>query len=262
MLRSLHRAARNPNRGGTPLPLPFKAFAHYGLAIRKGELTMIAAKAGSGKSVMAISMAMAMKVPTLYFSIDSGELTQQIRCLQAITGLDSRQVEEKIQEDPDTAAALIKQHAGHIKWDFDSESMWDVEEEFKVYRELMGEAPSLVILDNASDINYENGDMYQSLKQLMKELKRWARAENVAFVALHHVNGMDPNHPWKPCPPMDALQGKISEKPAVILTIGKAQDGFMPVAPVKNRGGVADDTGKTAMWLRYDPSTMTLKDTV
>jgi hypothetical protein len=32
------------------------------------------------------------------------------------------------------------------------------------------------------------------------------------------------------------------------------------VCPVKNRGGFSDKTGRTAIWLRYDPTTMTLKD--
>jgi hypothetical protein len=61
---------------------------------------------------------------------------------------------------------------------------------------------------------------------------------------------------------MRAVHGKVNQKPANIWTIGDARDGFMPVAPVKNRGGFSDKSGGTAIWLKYDPVTMTLRDGV
>ena len=126
-----------------------------------------------------------------------------------------------------------------------------------MYEELLGEPPTLVILDNISDIAHENGDEYSSLRSLMRELKRWARTSNACFVALHHTSeGVSGN----PCPPRSSVHGKISQKPALVLTIGQAYQGFMPIAPVKNRSGFSDKSGGTAAWLAYDPATMTLRD--
>jgi len=256
-MRFMHRAMRNPNVGGEALPLPFKSFEQYDIALRRGELTMIAAEPGKGKSTLALAIAIPMKQPTLYFSLDSPEKVQQIRGLSMITGLPQKQVEENMESDPETGARLWREHAGHIAWDWDAGSMWDIEEEFQIYEEVMGTPPVLVILDNATDITHENGDEYSSLRSLMRDLKSWARTTNSCFVALHHTSEAFTGNP---CPPMRAVHGKVNQKPANIWTIGKAQDGFMPVAPVKNRGGFSDDSGGTAVWLRYDPVTMTLKD--
>lgn len=256
-MRSLHRAVRNPDKGGTPLPHPYKAWDKYDISFRRGELVMVAGQPGTGKSTLALAVALQMKVPTLYFSMDSGEETQEVRTLAMLTGLTTKQVEIELAADREGGAQLIKQHASHIKWDFDAESLWDVEEEFQIYEELEGQGPRLVILDNITDIAHENGDEYSSLRSLMRELKRWARTANVCFVALHHTSE---EHAGNPCPPLRAVHGKISQKPALVLTIGQAYQGFMPIAPVKNRSGFSDKSGGTAVWLAYDPATMTLKD--
>jgi RecA-family ATPase len=248
---------RNPAKGGTPLPLPFKSFEKYDIALRRGELTMIAAEPGAGKSTLALKIAIAMQVPTLYFSIDSPEEVQIIRGLAMISGLSQKDVEANLATYPAESAAMWRDHASHIAWDFDASTMWDVEEGFQIFEEVTGEPPSLVVLDNATDITYESGDEYSSLRALMRDLKAWARASNSCLVALHHTSE---GFSGDPCPPMRAVHGKVNQKPANIWTIGDAQDGFMPVCPVKNRGGFSDKTGRTAIWLRYDPTTMTLKD--
>jgi replicative DNA helicase len=258
-MRSLHRAVRNPDKGGVPLPQTFKDFDKYDIHFRRGELVMIAGPPGAGKSTVALAVAMAMRVPTLYFSMDSGEETQEVRSLAMLTGMTTKQIEIELAADREGGASLIKDKASHIKWDWDSESLWDVEEEFQIYEEIMGEPPQLVILDNATDISHESGDEYQSLRALMRELKRWARTANVCFVALHHTSE---EYNGNPCPPMKSVHGKINQKPALILTIGNSYQGFLPIAPVKNRSGFADKSGGTAVWLHYEPATMTLRDSL
>lgn len=256
-MRSLHRAGRDPDRGGAPLPMPFRSFDQYDFVLRRGELTMIAAPPGAGKSTIALALAMKMRVPTFYFSLDSGEKTQKARMLAMITGLQVKQCAINLELDPQRSNELLSEHAPHIKWDFDAQSMWDVEEELNVYQEVMGGSPWLIVLDNATDISYESGDEYSSLRSLMRDLKQWARDLNASLMVLHHTSeGFDGN----PCPPLRSIHGKVSQKPANVLTIGEPVNGLMPVAPVKNRNGSGDRSGNTAVWLHYDPSTMTLKD--
>lgn len=256
-MRSLHRAVQAVTKGGTPLPVPYRDFSKFGINLRRSEVTMIVGQPGAGKSTVALDMAMKMKVPTLYFSMDSGEDTMGIRTLSMITGESTSVVEQRLEQMPDRAAALIKQHADHIKWVFDAETLWDLEEEVDIYRELMGSNPLMVVIDNATDLAHESGDEYSSLRSLMREVKRWSRELSAAFVVLHHTSeGYDGN----PCPPLRSVHGKVSQKPATVLSIGDASGGFLPIAPVKNRNGFQDRTGGTAVYLRYDPSVMMLKD--
>jgi hypothetical protein len=148
-------------------------------------------------------------------------------------------------------------HANHIRWCFDSSpSLDDLRDEIDTYREVMGSDPELVVVDNALDVTHENGDEWSSLRSLMKELKWWARDTEAAILVLHHTSESDLGDP---CPPRRAIHGKVAQTPAMILTIG-ARNGFMAVAPVKNRYGPADQTGSKAVFLSYDPACMRLTD--
>ena len=256
-MRSLHKAVRSPNKGGTPLPSPFASFDKYDIAIRRGEATMIAAPPGAGKSTVALAMALKMKVPTLYFSMDSGEDTQGTRALSMLTGMSTKAVEAALLLDPITGANKLREGSDHIKWVFEADDLYDLEEEIDVYTEVMGSPPQLVVIDNATDLNHESGDEYSSLRSLMREVKRWSRDINAAFLVLHHTSE---SFHYQVCPPKASVHGKINQKPAVILTIGNPQDGLLPISPVKNRTGFSDATGNTAVWLEYEPSTMTLRD--
>jgi hypothetical protein len=148
--------------------------------------------------------------------------------------------------------------AGHIRWMFDSSpSMQDIEDEILAFEELSGEPPALIIVDNASDVVIEGaGDEWGTLRELMRSLKFLAREYGTAVLALHHNSD---GAYGDPCPSRASIQGKVSQVPAVILTMAST-DGWMALAPVKNRFGPADHTGKTAVLLDFDPSSSFIAD--
>ena len=159
---------------------------------------------------------------------------------------------------PEWAAGILKEHAGHVKWMFDaSPTLNDLEDEINVYRELQGDNPTLIVVDNAVDVTHDSGDEFSSLRSLMREVKWWSRDTNAAFLILHHTSEGYEGHP---CPPRAALHGKIAQVPSLVMTLSSAQPGMMAAAPVKNRYGPADATGQSAVWMEYNPTTMTLKD--
>jgi hypothetical protein len=159
---------------------------------------------------------------------------------------------------PEWAGGILKEHAGHIKWMFDaSPTLGDLEDEINVYRETMGDNPTLIVVDNAVDVTHDSGDEFSSLRSLMREVKWWARDTSAAFLILHHTSEQ---YEGSPCPPRAALHGKIAQVPSLVMTLSSAQPGMMAAAAVKNRYGPADATGRTAVWMEYAPTTMTLKD--
>jgi hypothetical protein len=55
------------------------------------------------------------------------------------------------------------------------------------------------------------------------------------------------------------LQGKVAQLPALILTVGQS-NGLLGVAAVKNRYGKADQSGKSPVWLQFNPEYMFIAD--
>jgi hypothetical protein len=113
------------------------------------------------------------------------------------------------------------------------------------------------VLDNLIDITDGGGEEWSSMRQTMKEIKFLARDTNAAILILHHTSeAFDSN----PCPPRSAIQGKVSQLPALICTIGQTPNGMMGVAPVKNRYGKANASGNEPVYLSFNPEFMYLAD--
>jgi len=257
-VRSLDRAVRSIDKKAMVIPMPFKSWSDANISVRRGEVSMIAGPPGAGKSTAALAIAVRSQVPTLYASADSHESTMAIRSLAMVLNLPQAEAEEKMANDPQWASAILKENSGHIRWMFDaSPTLADLEDEINVYREVMGANPELVVVDNAVDVTHESGDEFSSLRSLMREVKWWARDTSAAFLILHHTSE---GYEGYPCPPRAALHGKIAQVPSLIVTLSSDQPGLMAAAAVKNRYGPADATGKTAVWMDYFPTTMTLKD--
>lgn len=257
-MRALDRAIRSIDKQAMAIPMPFKSWTDAHISVRRGEVSMIAGPPGAGKSTVALAIALKSKVPTLYASMDSHESTMAIRSLAMITGFPQAEVEDQMTNNPEWASGILKEHAGHIKWMFDaSPTLNDLEDEINVYRETMGDNPVLIVVDNAVDVTHDSGDEFSSLRSLMREVKWWARDTGAAFLILHHTSEQ---YDGQPCPPRAALHGKIAQVPSLVVTLSSNQTGMMAAAAVKNRYGPADATGRTAVWMEYLPTTMTLKD--
>lgn len=258
-MRSLSRAVTRSETGAAVVPTPYRAFTDKQIAIRRGEVSMIAGPPGAGKSTLALDFSIKARVPTLYLSADTHAHTMSLRTLAALTGRDQQQVEEWM-DDPVYGPAWssdVLSQVNHIRWCFESApSLRDLEWEVDAFVELYGVPPQLIVFDNLIDATFEQGDEYGSMRALLREFKWWARETDAAFLVLHHTSESVPGNP---CPPRSALHGKVAQTPALILTV-TSQDGFLGVAPVKNRYGPANASGSDVTWLTYDPARMAIDD--
>jgi hypothetical protein len=71
---------------GDPLPKVWDALDEKGTRFLRGQLCLICAGPGTGKSAFVLTYAPLAKVPTLYFSADSDAFTQLSRSLSILTG--------------------------------------------------------------------------------------------------------------------------------------------------------------------------------
>lgn len=255
-MRTLTKTIGKKDTGGEPMPLVFRSFKDYQMYIRRSEVSVIAGKPGAGKSTLALAMALRMRQPTLYISADTNAHTMAMRLLSMIEGMPQQEAEKQISESPDLARQKLAK-ADHIFWSFNSNpSLRDIDYEVMAIEEMLGEPPALIVIDNLMDISM-GGEEFSSMRSAMKELKFLARDTNAAVLILHHTKE---SFSSDPCPSMEAIQGMVNQIPALALTIGQ-HHGMMAVAPVKNRYGKADDTGKTAVWLQFNPEYMYIADT-
>ena len=107
------------------------------------------------------------------------------------------------------------------------------------------------------DISMDGGEEFGNMRSALKELKYLARDTNAAILVLHHTQE---GYVGDPCQPRSSLQGKVAQLPALILTVGQTGNGLLGVAAVKNRYGRADQSGKTPVWLQFNPEYMFIAD--
>lgn len=247
--------------GGQILPTAFPSLTAAGIHFRRGGVCMVAGIPGSGKSAFALMFALRARIPTLYMSADSTAHNQALRILESMHGVDQGTAESWLDKYPEWSSQRLDLGSHHIRWAFEAApSESDIEEELDAYVTLFGEAPHLLIVDNVVDVVAGDADEGGNLRSLMKDLNFLARHYGCCVLALHHVSE-SPLTKSEPCPPRSAIQWKINQTPALILTLAHQPEGLsMWIAPVKNRTGPADASGKTAIQFMFDAGSMTLGD--
>ena len=215
---------------------------------------MVAAAPNAGKSMFALIYAVKAKVPTLFFSADTDTTTVMMRAAAHVSGHNQVNVEQNLSANNNFYDASFDK-LKHIKWVFDSSpSLDDIELEIKAYVELYGEAPELIIIDNLMNVAAETDNEWAGLRAIMMELHDMARKTEACVMVLHHVSEQSEyGSPTRP-PARRAIHGKVSQLPALILTLGyDPGQAVLSVAAVKNRFGphTADASDYATLLVNY-----------
>lgn len=251
-----HATVLKPNNVAPTLPNNWPSFSARHVEWRKGEVTFIAGEPGSGKSSLALALAVRAAVPTLYLTADTTRDTVNVRLVSMLTGVDQHRIEEIMQNDPAWASQVLSQ-ASHITFDDNSSPtvQW-IEDLLDAYGELWGNYPELIVLDNASDVVGQGESEMQWLAALPRIARDWAQKCQSAMVVLHHTREQQ-HHGI--CQPLSHLRGKIGAAPSLVLTLNSHHTpGLMAVSPVKHRHGKPDKDGTDPIWLTYDPASMSI----
>jgi len=244
-----------------PLPTVWKDLENKEIKFRRGQVTMVAAAPNAGKSMFSLVYAIKAKVPTLFFSADTDTATVMMRAAAHVAGHTQQTVENQININP-AAYDEALQEISHIQWVFDSSpNLDDIESEIKAYIELYGIAPQLIVIDNLMNVVAETDNEWSGLRQIMMELHDMARKTDACVMVLHHVSEQTEYGDMTAPPHRRAIQGKVSQLPALILTLGyNPFEHTMRVAAVKNRFGKHSVDGKDWVGLFVNFATCQIGD--
>ena len=251
---NLNRAWRGSNINATPLPDVWKDLALKQIKFRRGQVCMVAAAPNAGKSMFALIYAVKAKVPTLFFSADTDIATVMMRAASHLSGHSQLLVEGNLNSN----RAYYDKHLdnmSNIQFVFDSSpSLDDIELEIKAYVELYGVPPELIVVDNLMNVVAESDNEWAGLRAIMVDFHDMARKTEACVMVLHHVSEQTEYGKTNFPPHRRAIHGKVSQLPALILTLGfDPLDGTLKVAPVKNRFGphTADGSDFATLFVNY-----------
>ena len=256
---SLTQAAAKSTNDYALLPDLFPSFVKEGIRFRRGQLTMIAGQPNAGKSLLALWMAVQMKVPTLYISADTDAYTTALRAAAMVTGHMVNTVEEAFANGAgrDFYASELDS-ISHLRFDFaPSPTLDEIDLSIQAYAEAYGEYPHMIIVDNAMNVVSMHNDEWSGLREIAKAMHHIARETEAAVILLHHTSEAEGKSDMPPS--RKAVQGKISQLPEMILTVALVPaTGEFRVAAVKNRFARHSATGDMFTTLWADASRMTI----
>ncbi len=214
-----------------------------------------------------LTYALKAQVPTLYFSADSDPFTQVSRSLSNVTGWPmEKSAEVVISGDLGDAAEAFRDIP--IRFNYNASPTIDqIEATMLAYDEVYGDFPSLVVIDNVTNVRVggdNDDDPFSGLEGFMDYLHGMARETGACVIGLHHVTGAY-NDADKPIP-LSGVKGQITRVPELVLTLHrKTSDldfgvGTLYVSTVKNRGGKSDPSGVDAAELEFIGETMQIRD--
>ena len=251
---NLNRAWRGSNINATPLPDVWKDLALKQIKFRRGQVCMVAAAPNAGKSMFALIYAVKAKVPTLFFSADTDTATVMMRAASHLSGHSQLLVEGNLTSNRHYYDKHLD-NMSNIQFVFDSSpSLDDIELEIKAYVELFGIPPELIVIDNLMNVVAESDNEWAGLRAIMVDFHDMARKTEACVMVLHHVSEQSEYGKTTFPPARRAIHGKVSQLPALILTLGfDPLDATLKVAPVKNRFGphTADGSDFATLFVNY-----------
>ena len=252
---------------GDPLPTVWKSLENRGTRFLRGQLCLVCAGPGVGKSALILNYALKAKVPTLYFSADSDAFTQLSRSLSIVTG-EPMDKTTKMVRDGDLGAAAGDVVDIPIRFNYSaSPTLTQIEASMRSYEEVYGDYPALVVVDNITNVRTggdHDDDPFSGLEALLDELHVMARFTGACVIGLHHVTGTynDADRPI----PLSGVKGQVARVPELVLTLHKVIEQFGPdslrVSTVKNRGGKSDPSGSEFVSLDFVGDTMQITEVV
>lgn len=245
---------------GDPLHMPFAANAVPNpdapkLIFRKGQLAMLAAPPGVGKSLV-VQYGLQKGDGKgnynygIYFSADSDPFTMFTRGASFALGCKPSKVEVDLRDATKIGAieSTVATRTPHMAFDFRSEvTAQHMVEVIGAYATQYGRFPEFIVMDNLKNFSVDSQmtDEFAQAEESLVFLNEIAHMTGAAVIALHHVTGE--HEGAAQAIPLSGVRGKLSKTPSAIYTMFKSNESELIFSVVKNRAGKADAKGVEVM---------------
>lgn len=235
-----------------PDPWPVLANSRFAPKFGRGEVVMLAGPSGAGKTILALDAVIKMRVPALYMSADSNQETMQIRAAANLSGHPSSDI--RAMRDMGLFNEEYSPYLARLPVRFQFEpsdpSVEDIALAMEAYQDIEGVFPTILVIDNLTNIAGDSDDEWSGLRKTIKELHWLARKTGTCVLVLHHTSEADPKWLMSPAP-KNAIKGKITEYPSTIMTV-VYNGGLVRLAVVKNRHGESDPMARDPIAMSAD----------
>lgn len=264
MLR-LSQAARRFRDLGSPLHNPFSRLREEGLEFFPGDLVIMAAADGTGKSVLAMLLALMTEETTLYTSPDTSGPTTIVRAIQHLFKVDGKTAREMfINEDPRVREAFNRDDK--VRWNFrrvvDTGSIGHMA---NAYAEVKGEYPGFLTVDGLSSLvslEESSAALSSARGEMIQQLNMLAAHTKSCVIVPTHVKGGEGGKNLSNVQKLDKGQvlDNVTKLAAVVLTVHRHEDtNDIGICIVKNRVAEASPTASKPIYLETDLRVMNVK---
>ena len=249
-MQTARRAVRTRGRVGNKLPQPYVALDAMGVYFRQGQVSLIVAAPGGGKTAFALNYALKAGVPCLYIAADLDLYSMGMRTMAIESGKFVDEIEAAIEADlelPDGAPQVV----------FGSDSsptIADIVDEVRAYVEIHGQFPPLLIVDNLINVVGQGESVWHSVRQAVDQLHELARTAEIHVMILGHATGMYGDGTLKI--PLSGIEHKPGNNARLVLTLDRPNLNTINVRIVKHNGGKADGNGGLFVQLYCDLARM------
>jgi len=183
--------ATTGSMGRIPLGWSFFDDATGG-GVAQGEVCMFLARSGVGKSWWACNVINNNPhVPTVFFSLEMQDRFMLQRLAAVHVGTPTPFIEAEIRETGSSAAIeqTVTDFPKLALIDTPEMSLKGMSQALKEYRDSYGEQPELVIVDYMELVKGGlSMSALEAIDNVSRQIKNWARTEDVAFIVLHQTN--------------------------------------------------------------------------
>ena len=250
---------------GQRLNLPWPSLSSI-VKMHTKEIVIVGGAPGSGKSLIAINLAMAVDYPVLYIAQDTpASVVARMVSIEKGWDLEKSMKELFSGAAADSLSATMREKHSNIVIERRPVSVERIENMLDAYEEWWGYPPPLVVVDNLIDMRVEgstHADMSFFTKTL-PELKFLANEKNTCIMLLHHVvRRGENNQAGRGTAPLTLNDLYFAGEREARLVLGVYNNGedALHVQVLKQQDGRSSADGNISVDLKWTPRMARLED--